>query len=407
MKPSLSFSSEIQISQQLKLSANMQQAFHILSLPILEIKAYLISQTESLPSEKIENRKDDDFEELELGKMDFSHYEDFEEDRDYDLKEIRAPKPSLLEEIQDLFTSEKERFMAEILFGHFDKNGLIKENISDLANHYGFDREELFYTLEKIQITLQNGIGATSFQEALLIQVKSPIAYTILEEHYQDFLHNRHDKIAKKLSLPLEKVKEIIKREILTLKLPSIEVSNEIAPPIYPDIIIEYDDFKWDIEIPLAEISPSIPQYKWLQTICAKRTFILKKIALYLTEKAPHYLRGEDPYLPPLLLKDLAHETNLHESTITRAVAHKYIFTPRGILPLRQLFSLPFNETQDFSIQKAKLILLELIKNEKQNLSDEALSLLMKGKGIPIERRTVTKYRNELGISPKRLRLKT
>lgn len=404
MKPSLSFSGEIKLSKELKLTGEMQQAFHVLSLPIMEMENYLASQIE--PTQEVEWREENDYKELEFGNIDFSHYQDYEEDTAYDPKELRAASPSLFEEVRDLFESENERLMAEILFAHFDKNGLLREDLTELSTRYGFDKEELLYTLEKIQITFQNGIGATSFQEALLIQVKSPLAYTILEEHYEDFLHNRHDKIAKKLSLSLEELQEIIKEEILTLHLPSIETADS-PPPIYPDIILQYDDCEWIIEIPSSEILTDNSDKHWLQTICARRTLILKKIAEYLIDRAPDYLVGEDPYLPPLLLKDLANQIDLHESTITRAVANKYISCPRGLLLLRGLFSLPFNETQDVSIQKAKTILLELLKTEKKPLSDEALSLLMKEKGISIERRTVAKYRNELGILPKRLRNRT
>ncbi len=369
MKPSL----EMKLKTALHFSYEMQQAIHILSLPITEMEEYIASEV-----------PDWDFPLTKASSL-----------APFD---IPAPDPSPLEEIRDIFSSKEEEKRAEILFHHFDKNGFLRESIEELAKDYEFDYEELKSTLLLIQNTFKNGIGATSFQEAFLIQLKpGSIAYTILEDHYNDFLHKRYAQIGKELHLSEEDVEEIIQEEILPLHIPSLKSMEGNALPLAIDIFLSREEDVWHIEIP----TPDLPIDHWLFPICERRALILKNITLYLTVHMGNYLVGETPYMPPLLLKEMALTLSLSESTITRAVSGKYISTPRGILPLRDLFSLPLQE--GLSTQKAKVILLELLAKEK-NLSDGALSLLMKEKGIPIERRTVAKYRQELGIPAKHLR---
>ncbi|MBM3200853.1 MAG: hypothetical protein FJZ56_00410 [Chlamydiae bacterium] len=356
MRPSL----DIQLKNSMQLSQKMHQALFVLSLSCKDLEEY----------------------------VGIAH--NFIED-------TRAAKRSVFEDIRDVFSSKEEEKMGEILFLHFDKNGFCKEPLESIAEQFSFHFEDLKKALKKIQEAFKNGIGAFCFQEAFLIQLdRDSLAYEIISEHYDDFLHQRHETLAKKLNESVDTIKLIIKEDIATLQIPLIEQDTNEAPVVFFDILLFYED-QWIIEINSPDIDENHPFYPF----CEKRKAILYDITNYLLVHISDYLLGKTPYLPPLLLKDLAKVLKISESSMTRAISNKYLYCPVGTILLRDLFSLPIQE--GLSTQKAKAVLLELLKT-KSTLSDAKLSDLLKEQGIQIERRTVAKYRKELGILPKRMR---
>ncbi|RMD47326.1 MAG: RNA polymerase sigma-54 factor, partial [Aquificota bacterium] len=133
----------------------------------------------------------------------------------------------------------------------------------------------------------------------------------------------------------------------------------------------------------------------------------LYKITKAIVNRQKDFLRKGKEYIKPLTLKDIAEEVGLHESTISRTVNSKYVQTEQGIFPLKAFFSTKLQSSSgDVSSEKVKYMIAELIENEDKSkpLSDQAIVNILKDKGIKIARRTVTKYREELGIPDSRTR---
>jgi RNA polymerase sigma-54 factor len=143
---------------------------------------------------------------------------------------------------------------------------------------------------------------------------------------------------------------------------------------------------------------------KWLERILERRQKMLKEIGNFLVKRQESFLTGRSGAPSPLTMQELAENLCLHPSTVVRAVAHKYVFSARGLLPLRTFFSQAALASGDreISSEQAKELLRDLIEKEdkKRPLSDHALSRKMQRAGVTVARRTISKYRRALRIAP-------
>lgn len=340
----------------------------------------------------------------------------------------------LLQQAKEVFDTKKELHLAEVLIGNLDKQGFFTGSIEELALLENCEEEELEEILKEIQTFEPYGVGARSFQESLLIQLsclkkQSSLAYEIIEKHFDDLLHNRIPNIAKKLKHPLEKIMEAVEKDIAKLDFhPGNYLSQEKTAYIIPDLffIKEGSSLRVEIneeEIPLLRINSKylkmleddevdqdtkeyiiqkIASGKWLLQNLHHRNSTLRKIADLLIEHQRDYLLDDEGKLAPLTMKLMAQQLELHESTIARAVANKYVSCIKGLIPLRSFFTNAFltSEGEDISSRTVKDLLKEIIETEDKTrpLSDQTLSKQLQDQGIPCARRTVAKYRKELSI---------
>ena len=149
-------------------------------------------------------------------------------------------------------------------------------------------------------------------------------------------------------------------------------------------------------------IQEKIASGKWLLRNLHERHQTLYRIAQQLIQNQSAFFSSPKGKLIPLTMKEIAQKLELHESTVARAVSNKYISCPRGIMPLRSFFTHAYTTEsgENISAQTVKEILIQILEGEdkKSPLSDETISAMIKEKGIPCARRTVAKYRQELGI---------
>ncbi|MEX1012312.1 MAG: RNA polymerase factor sigma-54 [Waddliaceae bacterium] len=336
--------------------------------------------------------------------------------------------------------NEDEMKIAEILIGNLDENGFLDISPEEAA----VTTQASIAQIEKVLLGIQgfspSGIAAQNLQESLLIQLKNlgqegTLAYSIVEKYFDEVLLNHLPKIAKKLKCSLDELNDAISSNIATLDFhPGKWILSTDAATIIPDItIIEEGD---DLKVRLHEDSvPSLSlNRKYLQMLKSgkinkeTRDFLLKKVeaakwmfknihqrnqTIYritevLTEKQRTFFLEAEGELVPLKMKTLAEELDLHESTIARAVMHKYADTPRGVLPLRSFFTNAYDTPVrgELSSDTVRHTLKEIIDNEdkKHPLSDECLSQELNQRGIPCARRTVAKYRNQYAIGNQRQR---
>ncbi len=454
--------------QRLMMSAEMQQAIHLMQLPVLELSTIINAELETNPvlevieenpSENIENeevasekeldfdannfdilkRLDDEFKDHYLEGAGFTTRRSAEEEKQkvYEESLIQAT-PSLFQHLMvqahETFESEEEIHIAESLIGNFDESGLLKLAIEEIALTNDLNPQIVREVLLKIQLFDPPGIGATSLQDSLLIQLRSrglqnSLACKIIENHYEDLLHNKIPVIKKELQCTLEEIREAIDTVIIKLDLhPGATCSQNPIQTVTADITIKWENGEWivftntdympslrfnrkymkmleDESLPKETkdfIKNKIMSARWLLKTIEQRNSTIERIAHTLAKRQEIFFLEPEGKLEPLVMKTIAEELNLNESTIARAVANKYIDTPRGMFPLRFFFSHAYTtaEGDDISSKTVRDMLKKIIEgeNKMQPLSDEAISILIKQKGIPCARRTVAKYRTELNI---------
>lgn len=400
-------------TQKLLLSTGMQQALLVLTLPIMELAAWVETQIASNPLlEVVEEAYATPFSSL--------------------LLENQEDRPSLFDHLMHQVGmcgfSRQEREVAASIIGNLDHRGFASLPLTELCPQE--DPKIVEFVLKKIQELDPPGIAATSLQESLLIQLKSrnlhhSLGYRIVKDHFDDLLQNRSFLIQKKLKHTFQEIKDSFRKEIASLDFtPGARFHHEPICPIYPDIIVEQEKGRFKIlvneqGIPEFQLSPLYVHYldtasdspyihrqvaagKWLFRILERRALILQQITKFLIEKQPAFFLGTQETILPLTLKEVADHIAVSTSTVGRAITGKYLLYARGLFPLKAFFTtaIKTKEGKDISNSAAKKILLRLITKENKNkpLSDCAIAKKIQALGISCARRTITKYRKELHI---------
>ncbi len=367
------------------------------------------------------------------------HYEEDEEEEK--LRSNRfVYKPTLIEILEsqvDLEFDGIDRDIAYEIIGNLDEKGFFKLPLEDIASKFKVPVEKVEEIRKKITKMEPVGIASRSYEEAILVQYK--------ERYGEDFLAEKiiNEDLLKlnDLDYLYEKYKDVDKEKIDTVisnikslnPYPTVNFSDDVQQYIEPDIFVydKGDDFEIKINekgIPELKLTTAyrklisrkdLPEEtkKFLDEKYEKAKGIIEAIKqrrenLYKITKAilnrqKDFLRKGKEHLKPLTLKDIAEEVDLHESTISRTVNSKYIQTEYGIFPLKAFFSAKLKTTSgEVSTERVKYMIQELIENEdkRKPLSDQAIVNILKERGIKIARRTVTKYREELGIPDSRTR---
>jgi RNA polymerase sigma-54 factor len=343
-------------------------------------------------------------------------------------------REQLLRQAHESFETEKELKIAEILIGYIDKFGFLKTPLSEICSLHYLREEEVQFILTKMQTFEPYGIGAATIQESLLIQLRClhkehSLAYQIVRDYYEQLLHNHIPLIQKHLKCSYEEIQAAIEKDIAKLDLhPGTQFSSQPTLPIIPDVTLRQENDQLIVEVERdytpslrlnlrylkmlsdPEVSSETKHFvkhhlfsaRWLARNLQQRYSTIERIAQALAEKQYDFFTKPDGQLVPLTMKTLADELNVHESTIARTVSNKYIYTPRGLFPLRTFFTNKYvsEEGEHLSAATVKQAILDLITKEDKRhpLSDAKISLLLKQKGISCARRTVAKHRLALHI---------
>lgn len=442
-------------NQHLLFSVAMQQAFRALQMPVYELEEWLKNEIEQNPVLEYQDETEGDEEslvldsiepEIDFEKSSFEVLDTLDEGFETALfpEDKRSPTEvpvlytdSLFEHLmaQASFSlSTEEKKIAETLVGNLDHRGFLSIPLSVLFEEEDIKKAEAI--LEKIQTFDPPGIAAQDLKQSLLLQLRlkgkeKSLAFRVIECHFDDLIHNRLPHIQKAMPCSQEALQKAIYSEIAGLDLhPGSRFSFEPAQPISPDLLVHKEKDKWIVEVseeslPSFRVAPlfletlthpevdgqeklylrrQIAAGKWLQRIVKRRHTTLKDLGELLVKKHASFLNGDTKALAPLTMQEAATTLELHESTIARAVAHKYLFCRQGLLPLRSFFSQisTSHAGEEISSQAAKELLLELVQKENKNrpLSDDALAKTMHSRGIPLARRTIAKYRQALAIAP-------
>lgn len=363
----------------------------------------------------------------------------------------------LIDQLNTVKLDEASWAIAEFLVGSIDESGYIRRSLAELMDDLAFT-QNIYTTEEKIAATLKivqqldpPGVGARSLEESLILQLerkaKTPavtLAVEILERSFDHFIKKHYDKLLQRHETDEEALKKAISEiEKLTPKpgagysgnIPLIEhivpdfsikiIEGELeltlngrnAPELH--ISREYtnmlEGYKHTTEKSQAQkdtvlfIKQKLDAAKWfIDAIKQRQQTLYVAMNAIINYQRDYFLTGDERKLRPMILKDIADEVGMDVSTISRVASSKYVDTPYGTKLIKDYFSESMKNEQgeDISTKKFKNILETLIKeeNKKNPLSDAQLAKKLKESGYPIARRTVAKYREQMGIAVARLR---
>jgi RNA polymerase sigma-54 factor len=388
------------------------------------------------------------------------------EKRDYFESSITKPvslQHYLVQQLEEINLKGLDKEIAETIISNINDDGYLKADINEIAHLLNATKEKV----EKILLTIQTfdppGVGARNLQECLLIQLREkkiparpdqrevrllqsgqaggndPLVEKIISEHLDDLANKRYAKITSSLKISDEDLKEKIQIISQLEPKPGRQYSSTEINFIVPDVIVKKVDNDYKIivnerELPLLRINPSykkllqeskktdktakylrekINSAKWLLQNIQHRKDTIYKVTSYIVRKQKEFFDKGAGHLKVLTLKEVAEATGRHISTISRVTSTKYIETPRGIFKLKYFFSGGLSKSGDLlqeeevtSSTNVKNLIKTLFENESSShpLSDQEITNLLNEKGYRIARRTVAKYREQLGILPSKMR---
>lgn len=342
------------------------------------------------------------------------------------------------------------------LIGNIDEDGYMRRELAAIIDDIAFSQnivtneEELLEVLRIIQTFDPPGVGARDLQECLLLQLqrKNPksaeiiLAMRVIKEHMEEFSKKHYDKIARRLGVEEESLKQIIKEIIQLNPRPGGAASDtsRTVQDVIPDFIIYNTDGK--LELALNErnmpelrvsgmygqmlneyarskdksskeavtfIKQKIDSAKWfIDALKQRQQTLLLTMQCIMEYQYEYFLDGDETHLRPMILKDIADRIGLDISTVSRVANSKYVQTQFGTFLLKTFFSesLSTDSGEEVSTREVKKILSDCIgaENKRRPLTDDALAKILKDKGYNIARRTVAKYREQLEIPVARLR---
>ncbi len=354
---------------------------------------------------------------------------------------------------------ERKMRIGEYIIGNIDDSGYLQRStdaiVDDLAFMHNFEvkKEEVEEVLSVIQQFDPPGVGARNLQECLLIQLNLKkknenseildIAFKIIKRYFNEFTKKHYQKIMKRADITEEQLKAALEI-ILTLNPKpgnSLGETSRTNQYIIPDFTITNNNGELELTLNTwntPELRVSHAYANMLQNLANGKkgkaekeafSFIKKKMdsakwfidavkqrqnTLYITMKAimdyqrDYFLTGDETKLRPMILKNIADIVGMDISTISRVANSKYVQTPFGTFLLKSFFSesMQKEDGEEVSTREVKTILKDLVaaEDKKKPLTDEQLMNELKEKGYPIARRTVAKYREQLGIPVARLR---
>jgi RNA polymerase sigma-54 factor len=374
----------------------------------------------------------------------------------YDRKDDETPswdnmlmaKPSLTDHLMwqlklSRFT-DSEMKIGELIIGNLDSNGYFVASTEEIAAQEGMEESFVEDALKKVQEFDPPGIAARDIKECLLIQVKilgmsSPLVETIIKEHLKDLETKNYTNISRKLKVSLSDVLQAVVVISSMDPKPGSVYSEERVDTITPDVYVfkagdEYKIILNDDGLPRLRISNFYKEImggistcsdaegsrKYIRERMQSATWLIKSIqqrhrTIYRVTESILKLQREFfdngiNHLKPLVLRDIADDVEMHESTISRVVTNKYMHSPRGIFELKYFFSSRIQKTTGDAVasKSVKEEIKKIVSSEdpKKPYSDSDIVNLLKKSGISIARRTVAKYREMMGVLPSSKRKK-
>jgi RNA polymerase sigma-54 factor len=365
-----------------------------------------------------------------------------EERREFMMNSITAETSlaqHLVEQVRDTKLTVEEQGIAELLIGNIDDNGFLMTTVEELAGSTNLPVEKVAHVLKTIQTFEPAGVGARDLRECLMLQLEradkqETLEYRIIRDHMEALGKRRIPEIARGTGQSVDDVQEALARIGRLDPRPGRVFVPAVEQYVAPEVFVRKsgDDYivtTNDEQIPHLRISnvykdlmasggndAEVKNYirekiragKFLIKSLHQRQTTIANIGREIVKRQRDFMDKGIAHLKPMTMAQVAEVVGVHETTVSRAVSGKYIETPQGVFEMKFFFTagLQTSSGSDVSNTSVKDMIAEIFKSENTGkpLSDQEVVKMLTDKGINIARRTVAKYRDELGILPSNLR---
>ena len=372
--------------------------------------------------------------------------------------ETKGLSEYLREQMQMLDLTPRQRLLAEEFIGNIAEDGYLGASLEEIvgcANNLlqqyvdQSDDEQAVepYTLADAEAMLRiiqkfdpPGVAARDLRECLLLQLEArnetgTLAYRLVKEAFEDLKAHRWSDLGKRFGLDAAEVQKVADELAKLDPKPGLQHSPANDAYIIPDLVVEkidghYHVFLNDAGLPRLRISRTYQEIArdkkkfqgenkdfinqrmnsahWMIQAIEQRRQTMLKVMNFIVDRQRDFFEKGVEYLKPLTLREVADVINMHESTVSRVTNEKFVQTPRGLLPLKFFFSSGLSTTtgEDASARSIKAQIQKMVDAEdsKNPLTDQQIVELFAQRGVRIARRTVAKYRDQLGVLPARMR---
>ena len=403
-----------------------------------------------------------DWEEILLDGFDAGGRREEHEEREY-YEPVTVATRDLADHLRDqislLELTPRQQLLADEFVGNINEDGYLAGSLDDLlkgvndtvvkaAEEMERDEDDLpLYAageVEEMLTTIQSldppGVGARDLRECLMLQLREAgleqsVPFRLVRDCFDELINHRWSEISKRFGIsPIDVQKAADEIKKLDPK-PGLMYSDAKDNYIIPDLIVDKIDGKYlvflnDANLPRLKlsrvyqdiardkkkfegeskefISSKLNSANWMIQAIEQRRQTMLKVMNYIVDRQRDFFERGVQYLKPLTLREVAEVINMHESTVSRVTNEKFVQTPRGVLPLKFFFSSGLSTTagEDVSARGIKAQIEKLVadENPKHPLTDQAIVNILKESGVQIARRTVAKYRDQLGVLSARMR---
>src|SRR5688572_18649027 len=401
-----------------------------------------------------------DWEEILLDGFDTPGQREQSEDREY-YEPVSVERRGLDDHLRDqvalLDLNPRQLLLAEEFIGNIDENGWLACSLEELLNGINeviekaaedagreavplYTMEEAEAMLKTIQLLDPPGVGARNLRECLLIQIRdggreATLEGRLVNEAFDELINHRWSEISKRFGVSVAEVQAAADEVAKLDPKPGLRHSESSDNYIVADLVIDKIDGKYhvfinDNNLPRLRlskvyqeiardrrkfdgenkefISSKMNSANWMIQAIEQRRQTMLKVTNYIVDRQRDFFEKGIQYLKPLTLREVAEHIGMHESTVSRVTNEKFVQTPRGVLPLKFFFSSGLSTTggEDVSARGIKDQIQKLVEGEdpKSPLTDQAIVSILSDQGVNIARRTVAKYRDQLGVLSARMR---
>tara|TARA_B100001758_G_scaffold247879_1_gene268056 strand:+ start:41662 stop:42972 length:1311 start_codon:yes stop_codon:yes gene_type:complete len=430
----------LQQKQKQKLSAKQIQFLGLLQIPIVSLEKRIEEEIEENPALEEEEEE----EQQHYSSYKTNNYEHFQiEDK------LESLTDHLSKQLVGSELSDNSLFLVKYIINSLDDNGFLSRDLYSLSsdlltgNNLSVEESELNSALKTVQSLEPYGVGAANLQECLLIQLKrlfpiNKVAYEVISMHYTAFSNKNYEYLVRELKIKKDELKEIYSLIESLNPIPSAGFSknNHSNEYIYPDFKVVIHNNNLELLLTKSSsrgvtiskyysellektedtktkvfLKERVEKAEWFKESIKKRQETLKKVMSAIIQlQKKYFISGHENDLRPMRLADVASIVKMDISTISRVSNSKYIETHFGTFKVKELFSEAYrkNNGEFISTNEIKNSLLEIIssENKKAPFNDDQLANLLGKEEYDIARRTVAKYREQLGIETAKLRRK-
>ncbi len=452
LKPSL----QLKLGQTLTMTPQLQQAIRLLQLPVLDLNAQIqdaleenimlemedlpdVPRTSSESTAEVEAIKVDDTWQSRAGERstDSGYSGEGRPISEFADESGKTLRDHLLWQLEMEHFTAREAVIGEAIVDSINDDGYLTDELDGILDGIDAEPAVSYEEIERVLAKVQNldpvGVGARSIGECVILQLRQldhdtpglDLAIRLASDHLDLVATRQHGELRRSLRASEEELHSALALVKGCNPKPGLAVSPAAAEYVVPDVFVRKVDKRWQVEISPtgvprlsvnqtyanllrgsgdhAVLKSQLQEARWLIRSLEIRNETLLKVATCIVSRQTGFLEHGDEHMKPMVLRDVAEEIGMHESTISRVTTNKYMHTPRGVFEFKYFFSSHLSsasgEDQSSTSVRAKIRKYIAAENARKPLSDSKIASLLAEEGIKVARRTVAKYREGMNIA--------